>query len=89
LVDSSDIVLQHNMDIIKVECDPDIEAHAASPGGETVKQILKGGPMNDRVTISMQRSEVQDVILLDVRLASMEIKGGGGQVDTVGLGLRS
>jgi hypothetical protein len=53
------VVLQHSMDIIKVKCDPDIEVHAASPGGESVKQNVEEGSMDSPVTISMQRSEVQ------------------------------
>jgi hypothetical protein len=82
LADSSDIVLQHNMDIIKVECDPDIEAHAVSLCGEGMKQNIKEELMDGPVTFSMQNSEVQIVIQLDIRLASLEKwVGGWGKED--------
>lgn len=71
------------MDVIKVECDPDIEVHAASPGGRGVKQNVKQS-MDSPVTISMQRSEVQIVIQLDIRIASV-----GMQVDTMCLARRA
>lgn len=58
LADGSDTVLQHNMDIIKVECDPDIEAHAVSLGGKSLKQNLKEELSEDPVSISTQKSEV-------------------------------
>lgn len=58
LADSSDTVLQHNMDIIKVECDPDIEAHAVSLGGESLKQNVKEEPSEGLVSVSTQKSEV-------------------------------
>jgi hypothetical protein len=58
LADSSDTVLQHNMDIIKVECDPDIEAHAVSLGGKSLKQNVKEELSEGPVTISAQKSEV-------------------------------
>jgi hypothetical protein len=59
LADSSDTVLQHNMDIIKVECNPDIEAHAVSLGGEGLKQNVKEELLECPVTISMQKSQVR------------------------------
>ncbi|PNF33177.1 hypothetical protein B7P43_G13393, partial [Cryptotermes secundus] len=45
------------MDIIKVECDPDIEAHAVSLGGKSLKQNVKEELSEDPVSISTQKSE--------------------------------
>jgi hypothetical protein len=62
LADGSGIVLQCNMDVIKVECDPDIEAHSVSLGDEGLKQAVKEEPVEGPVTISMQKSEVRNAI---------------------------
>jgi hypothetical protein len=51
------------MDVIKVECDPDIATHAVSSDGETVKQNVKEEPQEVPVSNFSQEREVRDVTL--------------------------
>jgi hypothetical protein len=60
--DMKNIILQHNMDVIKVECDPDLEAHAVSLDGEDLKQDVKEEPLDVPVCISSQEIEVRNII---------------------------
>jgi hypothetical protein len=61
----NNIVLQHNMDVIKVECDPDTEAHTVSLDSDSLKQDVKKEPMEDAVNIT-QKNEVRNLISLDI-----------------------
>jgi hypothetical protein len=60
--DMKNVILQHNMDVIKVECDPDLEAHAVSLDGEDLKQDVKEEPLDVPVSISSQQIEVRSII---------------------------
>jgi hypothetical protein len=64
--DMKNIPLQHNMDVIKVECDPDLEAHAVTLDGEDLKQDVKAEPVEVAVNITTQENEVKNIISLNV-----------------------
>jgi hypothetical protein len=51
------------MDVIKVECDPDIATHAVSSDGENMKQNVKEEPQEVPVSNSNQQREVRNVTL--------------------------
>jgi hypothetical protein len=59
VVDSGNIFLQCNMDVIKAECDRDIATNASSLDGKNMKQNVKEEPKDVSVAISNQEREVR------------------------------
>jgi hypothetical protein len=52
------------MDVIKVECDPDISTHAVSSDGENMKQNIKAEPQEVSVSNSNEEREVRNITSL-------------------------
>lgn len=50
------------MDVIKVECDPDLEAHTVSLDFEDFEQDVKEEPLDVPVSISSEETEVRNII---------------------------